>query len=495
MSFPFFSPKDLQGAVVTVMGLGRHKKGSGVGAVKWLMRHGAQVVITDLKSEDELKESVAEVMLWYDEYRRAYPDREISKPIFTLGEHKEDDFQNAQLVVQNPGVPRESKFVQLARRQGITVESDVSLFLRFCPFPVYAITGTRGKSTTTAWLGEMLKTLHPKTVIAGNILHSPLEDLDWLLEESAPVPIVLELSSWLLESLENVEKPAEIAILTNVYKDHLDRYESFTHYKQAKELIFHHQTKKQVAILNADQEITKEIATRLSARTLWFSLSHLQGKEGAWVEEEKIVCELQGERKEICAVSELLLLGEHNVANALAAILGAMVAGVSLESIRQTLKTFTGLPGRQQKVFEKDGVVYVNDTSATSPEGVIAALKRFDDHPIILLAGGNTKGFTYEEMGEWIQKTCKQVILFDGTGTQMIEDAMKGVVPVKRVSSMKEAVMFASESAQSGDIVLLSPGGSSFALFKNEFDRGDQFNIAVAGLSFLSTSKKTAVIQ
>ncbi len=482
MPFSFFSPKDLQGAVVTVMGLGRHKKGSGVGAVKWLMRHGAQVVITDLKSEDELKESVAEVMLWHDEYRRAYPDREISKPIFTLGEHKEEDFQNAQLVVQNPGVPRESKYVQLAQSQGITVESDVSLFLRFCPFPVYAITGTRGKSTTTAWMGEMLKTLHPKTIIAGNILHSPLEDLDWLLEEQAPVPIVLELSSWLLESLENVEKPVEIAILTNLYEDHLDRYESFAHYQKAKELIFHDQTKDQVAILNADQEVTKEIATRISARILWFSLSPIEGKEGAWVEEGKIISKIGGKRQEICLVSDLALLGEHNIANALAALLGALMSGVSLEGIQKALKTFAGLPGRQQKILEKDGVVYVNDTSATSPEGVIAALKRFSDHPIVLLAGGNTKGFTYEEMGEWIQKTCKQVILFDGTGTQMIEDAIKGSVPIKRVSSMKEAVESASAMANAGDIVLLSPGGSSFALFKNEFDRGDQFNAAIAGL-------------
>jgi len=482
MSFQFSSPEDLQGAVVTVMGLGRHKKGSGVGAVKWLMRHGAQVVITDLKNEEELKESVAEVMLWYDEYRRAYPSREISKPIFTLGEHREDDFLNAQLVVQNPGVPRESVFVQLARSQGIAVESDISLFLRFCPFPVCAITGTRGKSTTTAWLGEMLKTVHPKTVIAGNILHSPLEDLDWLLEEQTPVPIVLELSSWLLESLENRQQPIQTAILTNLYADHLDRYESFAHYKQAKELIFRHQTKDQVAILNADQEVMKEIATHLSARVLWFSLLPLKEREGAWVEEGKIISVLKGERQEICLVSDLALPGEHNASNALAAILGALVLDVPLSGIQQVLKTFAGLPGRQEKILEKDGVEYVNDTSATSPEGVIVALKRFSDHPVVLLAGGNTKGFTYEEMGQWIQKTCKQVILFDGTGTQMIEDAIKGTVPTKRVSSMKEAVESAKAMAQTGDIVLLSPGGSSFALFKNEFDRGDQFNAAVRDL-------------
>ena len=479
MAFQLSSPRDIQGVVVTVMGLGRHKKGSGVGAVKWLMRHGAQVVITDLKSETELAESVAEVMLWYDEYRRAYPKREIIKPVFTLGEHREEDFLNAQLVVQNPGVPRESSFVQLARKQGIAVESDVSLFLQLCPFPVCAITGTRGKSTTTAWMGEMLKTLHPKTVVAGNILHSPLEDLDWLLEESAPVPIVLELSSWLLESLENVRKPAHIAILTNLYADHLDRYASFAHYQQAKELIFCHQTQEHAAILNADQPVSKEIAQRISARVLWFSLSALSKKDGAWIEEGNIIVCRGGQKQKVGAVSDLSLSGEHNVADALCAVLGALEMGASLDGIRKALTSFTGLPGRQEKILEKDGIIYVNDTSATSPEGVIMALKRFGHQPIVLLAGGNTKGFDYREMGEWIQKTCKQVVLFDGTGTRMIEESIGGACPIQHVSSMKEAVMFAKSVAQKGDVVLLSPGGSSFALFKNEFDRGDQFNVSV----------------
>ncbi|MEK7452188.1 MAG: Mur ligase family protein, partial [Patescibacteria group bacterium] len=211
--------ENFQDAMVTVMGLGRFKQGSGVGAAKWLMRHGAQIVITDLKSEKDLKESVEEIMKWYTEYKNTHPNRDIYAPVFVLGEHHADDFTNVDLVMQNPGVARESEFVQLAKKEGIHVESDISLFFRYCPFPIYSITGTRGKSTTTTLLGEMLRRMNPKTVIAGNITRSPLEDLDWLLLEKSPVPIVLELSSWLLESIQDLGKGPDIAILTNAYKD------------------------------------------------------------------------------------------------------------------------------------------------------------------------------------------------------------------------------------------------------------------------------------
>ncbi len=485
MSLDLSSIENFQDAMVTVMGLGRFKQGSGVGAAKWLMRHGAQIVITDLKSESELKESVEEITKWYSEYKKSFPDRNIYQPIFVLGEHHEDDFTNVDLVMQNPGVPRESEFVLLAKEHGIHVESDISLFFRYCPFPIYSITGTRGKSTTTALLGEMLKSTHPKTVIAGNITRSPLEDLDWLLEEKTPVPIVLELSSWLLESLEGLGIAPQIAVLTNAYKDHLDRYASFEDYLRAKELIFQEQKENQIAILNADLELMDGIASRIpSKKIFWFSSKPLiAGRTGVFCDGDSLKRNIDGAVVEFGHVHDMKITGDHNVMNALAASLAAHFAEVSDEHIHASLKTFAGLPGRQQVVGEIDGVLYVNDTTGTSPEGVIAALKRFGNGGnIILIAGGSSKGLAFDELAQVIRKECKSVVLFEGTAFEDMARAIGDGAPMVRVDSMLKAINAAQGVAKLGDVVLLSPGTSSFGIFKNEFDRGDQFNAAVKAL-------------
>lgn len=477
MSIDLSDITQFQDATVTVMGLGRYKKGSGIGAAKWLMRHGAQLVITDLKDEQELRESVDEIMHWYSQYREEYKERDIYQPVFVLGKHDADNFTNVDLVVQNPGVARESEFVQLAKEQGVHVESDISLFFRYCPFPIYSITGTRGKSTTTALLGEMLKHKHPKTVVAGNITRSPLEDLDWLLEESEPIPIVLELSSWLLESLEGLGMGPQIALLTNAYKDHLDRYPSFEAYMAAKELIFLEQEEDQYALLNADQEIMQDIASRIpSKHILWFGTSLPDGKDGVYQDGDNLVRRVNGEVTTFGHVHDLKLEGQHNVMNALSASLAAYLAGVPDEDIHASLKTFAGLPGRQEIIGEVEGVLFVNDTTGTSPEGVMAALQRFGKGGnIILICGGTSKGLTFEEMGKMIGEECKYVVLFEGGVAEEISQAIGDGAPIEQVGSMKDAVKKAYENAKLGDVVLLSPGTSSFNMFKNEFDRGDQF--------------------
>lgn len=493
MSIDLSAIANFQDATVTVMGLGRYKKGSGIGAAKWLMRHGAQLVITDLKDQEELRESVDEIMHWYTQYRAQYTDRDIYQPVFVLGKHEADNFTNVDLVVQNPGVAKESEFVQLAKEQGVLIESDISLFFRYCPFPIYSITGTRGKSTTTALLGEMLKHKHPKTVVAGNITRSPLEDLDWLLEEKEPVPIVLELSSWLLESLEGLGMGPQIALLTNAFKDHLDRYPSFEAYISAKELIFKEQHEDQIAILNADQEIMKDIATRVVSKHLhWVSAKELpEGANGVYREGDNFVRRIDGEAINFAHVHDLKLEGEHNIMNALSASLAAHLAGVTDEDIHESLKTFVGLPGRQEVLGEVEGVLFVNDTTGTSPEGVMAALRRFGKGGnIVLICGGSSKGLTFEEMGKMIGEQCKFVVLFEGDAAQDIERAIGDGAPVERAPSMEDAVKTAYENAKLGDVILLSPGTSSFGMFKNEFDRGDQFKAEFAKLGGSVTLKE-----
>ncbi|MEK7620060.1 MAG: UDP-N-acetylmuramoyl-L-alanine--D-glutamate ligase [Patescibacteria group bacterium] len=481
MSIDLSKIENFQDATVTVMGLGRYKKGSGIGAAKWLLRHGAQLVITDLKDEEELHESVDEIMHWYSEYRASYAGRDIYQPVFVLVKHDADNFTDVDLVVQNPGVAKESEFVMLAKEQGVPIESDISLFFRYCPFPIISITGTRGKSTTTALLGEMLKHKYPKTVVAGNITRSPLEDLDWILEEKAPVPIVLELSSWLLESIEGLGLGPQIAILTNAYKDHLDRYPSFEAYVAAKELIFQEQKPEQLAVLNADQEIMREIAGRIPSKHVhWFSSMVLtDGLDGVYRDGDNLVRRIDGQTTNYAHVHDLKLEGDHNIMNALSASLAAHLAGVSDEDIHETLKTFAGLPGRQEILGEVEGVLFVNDTTGTSPEGVMAALKRFGKGGnIVLICGGSSKGLGFAEMGKMIGEQSKYVVIFDGDAANDIESAIGDGAPSVRVKSMEQAVKVAYENAKLGDVILLSPGTSSFGMFKNEFDRGDQFKAA-----------------
>lgn len=479
-----------QDAVVTVMGLGRYKQGSGIGAAKWLMRHGAQLVITDLKTEAEMRESVDEITHWYTEYRAQFPDRAIYQPVFVLSEHRAQDFTDVDLVVQNPGVPRESEFVLLAREKGVPIESDMSLFFRFCPFPIYAITGTRGKSTTTALLGEMFKPVHPKTVVAGNITRSPLEDLDWLIEEKEPVPVVLEMSSWLIESLENVDRGPDIGILTNIFPDHLNRYSSLEAYAQSKLLLFRHCKEGQKAVLNADHEMVRTLSAQIGCAKYWFSEKEATGQEGVFLRDGKIICAVEGKEHVLGDVATMVLKGQHNLLNALAASLAAHLAGVPAEHISAALQTFKGLPGRQEIVKEVRGVAYVNDTTATSPDGVIAALDRFagpstslttdkKEQNVVLICGGASKGLPYEELGKKIAKTCKLVVYLDGTATPEMQKTVDASVPWMLVKSMDEAVKGAAKAAIEGDTVLLSPGAASFGMFQNEFDRGEQFVEAV----------------
>ncbi len=464
-------------SVVTVMGLGRFLQGSGVGATKWLMRHGAQTVITDLKTEEDLKESVKEVMKWFSKYKADITDREIYHPVFVMGEHHEEDFANAQFVVKNPDVPRESEFLKIAKDHNVPVISDVSIFYELDPHPFVAVTGAKGKSTTVSMIGDIMLEVDERAVVAGNIKVSPLEFLDEIVEEREPRPVTLELSSWLLETLADVKRGPEVAVLTNLYEDHLNRYDSMDHYIEAKSVIFKNQTSDQSCVLNFDQDQTRELEPKVPSRLFWFSKSELpEGKFGAFARGDEVVWRTESGEEVVMQKSELAQPGNHNLENALAAIAVARLRDVESETIREVLSTFEGVADRQELVDEIGGVKYVNDTTATAPAAAIAALQRFGQNSnIVLLAGGADKGLGFDELGNVIRATCKHVILFEGTATDKLEAAIGKDVSTMRIDSMPKAVEAAREIATKDDVVLLSPGCASFGIFKNEFDRGDQF--------------------
>lgn len=479
---------NFQDAVVTVMGLGRYKQGSGMGAAKWLVRHGAQTVITDLKSAPELHESVTLLMDWYRRYRDLYPDRTLYQPVFVLGEHRKDDFVGVDCVVQNPGVPSESEFLAVAKEQGVPIESDVSLFFRFYQHPITAVTGTKGKTTTTLLLGEMMKRKDAKAVTAGNIKVSPLEHLDALLEEPSPVPVVLELSSWMLESLPqafiDLKHGPDIAILTNVYPDHLDRYASFDAYVASKRIIFEHQTEEQFTLLNWDHELVRGMESQVKGKLFWFSKEY-QDHDGCYMKDGNVIFRRNGTNMTIVSVSDIALKGEHNIENILSASCAAMLSDISLVDIAGVLKSFEGVTDRQEIVREVDEITYVNDTAATGPDAVVAALRRFHGEKpqdIVLIAGGVNKNLAFKDLAEEVVKTCKSVFLLPGDASDLLVTAIGTRIPVTKVTSMKDAVQKARAAAVRGDTVLLSPGATSFNLFRNEFERGEQFREEVRNL-------------
>ncbi|MBI3913240.1 MAG: UDP-N-acetylmuramoyl-L-alanine--D-glutamate ligase [Chloroflexi bacterium] len=453
----------LDGKRVLVMGLGVH--GGGVGVVKWLVKQGARVTITDLKARIELESSLDQL--------RGLPAE------FVLGEHREADFANAELIVRNPAVPRESKWLKLARARGIPIEMEMGLFFAQLPrggAQVIGITGTKGKTTTTLMVGAMLKATNSKTVVAGNLRVSALEFLDQIDETT---PVVLELSSWQLEGLEPHAASPRIAGITNIYPDHLNRYRDMNDYARAKAAIFRFQQPSDFVVLNFDNRISTHLP-RGFARVVWTS-ARGSLREGAYRDGDALMWKWDGMREKILDLGEFKLPGEHNIANALTAIAVAKSWGVPAEIIASALANFRGVEHRQELVAEIGGVRFINDTTATAPAATIAAIETFQPtaRRIVLIAGGADKELDFIEMARVIAHKVAHLILLEGSATEKIVEAVErvgaGALLRGRFDTMRAAVDRAREIAQAGDVVLLSPGCASFGMFANEFERGDEF--------------------
>lgn len=496
--------ESFKGKRILIMGLGLH--GGGCAAARWFYTQGARVCVTDTKSKQELEKSIQKLNETCRSYALTHNEKELFPIEYVLGTHREEDFLQSDLIIQNPAVPSSSRYLQLARERSIPIEIELSFFFLLTPkTKKIGITGTRGKSTTTLLIFEILKHIFPQTHVAGVALGEgtvPFFDiLDSVCDqEEAGVrdPVILECSSFQLEFLNTRTGGPELSLITNVYPDHLNRYGSLDEYVDAKKNIFQHSGADSILILNYDNPLTRAIGMgSVPGTRVWFSRidTAIDGVVVAKKDDgDEWLCYRKGDVLEyLCPRNTCTLLGDHNLENALAALALCRSLSVDQEDICKGLKSFTGVLYRQQYVATIKGRVCINDTTATSPDGACAALKTVgssEKKNIILLAGGSDKGLEFEGFAREIKKYVKTLILFSGTATPHLMSALTAISfegKVELAQGMEEAVTKAWNESSEGDTILLSPGAASFGMFHHEFDRGDQFNQA---LSLLEQKQK-----
>ncbi|HQK63673.1 MAG TPA: UDP-N-acetylmuramoyl-L-alanine--D-glutamate ligase [Candidatus Staskawiczbacteria bacterium] len=428
-----------KGKKIVIMGLGLH--GGGVAAARFFCSQESDVLVTDLKTEDQLADSIKKL---------------AGLPIkYTLGGHKEEDFLTADLIVKNPDVPWSSPYIEISKKHNIEVQTDISLFFKLSGAFIIGVTGTKGKTTTASLIYHLLKEKFENLFLAGNNGVSTFELLD---KVRAGDKVVLELSSF---ELEGLDVSPNIAVVTNIMQDHLNRYSGMQDYIEAKKNIFKFQNFGDTLFLNEDDSIVRQFSGEAKSKVIFFSGSKID-------------------------LSEMKIFGDHNKANVAAAVAVAKFMEVGNSDIEKSLKTFNGPAARQEFVAEVSGVKYFNDTTATIPEAVVAAIdafsSRFPAAKIFLICGGVYKGVDYLEMTGRIKEKSVFVILLPGNASEKIEEHLSDYEDMVEVSSMQEAVKTASELAKAGDLVVLSPAASSFNMFKNEFDRGNEFIKSVKSL-------------
>lgn len=448
------------------MGLGLF--GGGVGVAAFLARHGALVTVTDLRNASELSPSIKQLE---------------GLPIsYKLGGHHEEDFVNADMVVINPAIPKNSKFIQIARNNHAAIDTEINIFFKLCPAPIIGITGSNGKSTTTTLTGKILQETSRRTWVGGNIGKSLLGCLD----EMKPADIaVLELSSFQLEELHHSGKSPHISIATNISPNHLDRHASMDEYIQAKKTIILHQSSEDFAILNYDDPELRRWEVNCKGNVLWYSTIRAL-PNGAFVKGNNIVISVNGQNIEIPCISGIKIPGVHNLQNILAASCAAYLSGAQEQHIKKTIATFTGLEHRLEFVREVAGIRYYNDSKATTPESSMAAITAFQS-PVILIAGGYDKGSSFKAFADACARNTKAVVLIGKTAEKIKELILKekgtNETPLLFVQeTFEDAFRKAHCLAKSGDVILLSPACASYDMFLNYEVRGKKFKDMVNNL-------------
>lgn len=462
-------PPPWQHRRVTVMGLGSF--GGGIGLTRYLVSQGADVTVTDLHPAEALQTSL--------EALRGLPVRLV------LGRHEERDFVDTEAVFVNPAVPLTSPYLALARARQVPLDSEMNLFVRQCRGRVVGITGSVGKTTTTALLGSIVQLHDARTLVGGNIGGSLLDRLPEITPETL---VVLELSSFQLEQLDWLAYSPPLAVVLNLAPNHLDRHGTMAAYQQAKEVILAHQTRTDTAVLNWDDPIVRQMAARGQGQRLYYSLQE-ELTEGVSRHGSSLVLAAAGQRTVLCQQTDLRLRGAHNFGNAAAAAAAATTLGVPPETIVQGLRRFQALPHRLELVGSKGGVDYYNDSKATTPISTMRALQAFEQ-PVILLAGGYDKGTPFEELGQLIQARARAALVYGKTApklAQAIQQAAQAApgtpAPLLlQVPDLVSAVQQAATLATAGDVVVLSPACASYDQYPHYEARGEHFRTLVRAL-------------
>jgi UDP-N-acetylmuramoylalanine--D-glutamate ligase len=452
------SIRELINTRVVVLGLARQ----GIALSRFLVEQGARVTVSDVKTTDQLAEAIKNL--------EGLPIK------YALGGHPVELLDECDLLCLSGGVPVDLPIVVEAHKRGIALANDAQIFIERCPVPVIGITGSAGKTTTTALTGEMLKAAGFKTWVGGNIGNPLIADLAQIAPGDK---VVMELSSFQLEVMTTSPR---IAAVLNITPNHLDRHPTMEAYIAAKKRILDFQSFNDTAVLGYDDAEARKLAGDARGYVRFFS-QYAEVGRGAFVREGNIVLQ-QDTEQTVCAVRDLRLRGPHNVWNVLAACALASAAGASIEAMRQVAIGFTGVAHRLQLVRELHGVRYYDDSIATAPERLIAALRSFDE-PIVLLCGGRDKHLPWEEAAQLIVERVSHLVLFGemaGLVKSQISNPLKREIvksqskcQVHEVGTLENALKVAAEVAQPGDVVLLSPGGTSFDAFKDFAERGDRF--------------------
>ena len=454
--------KIYRGQTVLIAGAAR----SGLASAEFLLAHGARVVLTDLKTQNELASSLGALQ----ELARS-----SGELVLELGGHKPESFRRCQLVIISPGIPRSLPLFEISRQAGIPIIAEVELAFRHLKGNILGITGSNGKTTTTTLVAEFLRGAGLSGYAAGNI-GKPL--ISFAATSTPDDVFAVELSSFQLETIDRF-RPFVGAIL-NLTPDHLDRYRDFDDYAGAKRRIFMNQTAADFAVLNADDPRTVEIAGQMPSSVVYFSRL-AEVPKGTFVKAGRVVYRDHRGLIDLFPTDIIQLKGSHNLENVLAACAIALLAGVEPDLLAGVVRGFAGVEHRLEWVAEIDGVQYFNDSKATNVDATIKSLESFPGH-ILLIAGGRDKGGDFSQLRTLAAQRVKHLIVI-GEAAGKIRDALSDVVESSGAASLQEAVLSASRKAAPGDTVLLAPACASFDMFQNYEHRGRVFKDAVRRLA------------
>ena len=455
----------LTGKRVVILGLARQ----GTALAKWLCGIGARVTVSDLRAADQLADTLREL--------------EGLEITYVLGEHPPRLLDGADLLCLSGGVPLDAPIVQEAIRRGIPLSNDAQLFMERCPCHVIGITGSAGKTTTTALVGAMCDAAGMLAWVGGNIGNPLISDLPYIRPDDVAV---MELSSF---QLEIMTASPHVAAILNITPNHLDRHRTMEAYTEAKARILDNQMVGDVAVLGRDDPIAYSLAGRVRHDLALFS-GRVPVDVGAWLVGDKLVCRPAFDRpmETVCTIGDLNLRGYHNVLNTLAACAIAGAAGVPVSAMREAIREFQPVEHRLEVVRDLDGVMWVNDSIATAPERVIAALHAYADRPVVLLLGGRDKKLPWGDLVALALQQCRAIITFGEFGPEIarqlteLRAAQGRQTPIEQAKSLEDAVRIARVLAQPGDVVLLSPGGTSFDAYRDFAARGEHFRELVRRL-------------